>query len=76
MTSNLGGTELTLHLRDGESLLGGRREVDMIRANPSSQKQLELLGLPDALSSQLCGMEGGRYNDLSVLDVLLELCNV
>lgn len=48
----------------------------MVRADTSSQSQLELLSLVDAFSSQLCGVEGGRHNDLSVFDVLLKLCSL
>lgn len=63
------------NLGDGDTTVGlvGGVEVDMVRADTSSNSELELLGLGQALSGQVTGVEGSGDDDLSIDELLVEL---
>jgi hypothetical protein len=62
-------------LGDGDTAIGGVGgvEVDVIGADTSSDGELEVLGLGQALSSEVTGVEGGGDDDLGVDKLLVEL---
>jgi hypothetical protein len=62
-------------LGDGDTTVGlvGGVEVDMVRADTSGNSELELLGLGQALSGQVTGVEGSGDDDLSIDELLVEL---
>lgn len=46
----------------------------MVRANSCSDDELELLGLLDALSCEICWVEWCGHHDFCLWQMLLELC--
>jgi len=62
-------------LSDGDTTVGlvGSVEVDVVRADTSGNSELELLGLGKTLSGQVTGVEGSGDDDLSILELLVEL---
>jgi hypothetical protein len=61
-------------LSNGDTTVGlvGSVEVDVVRANTSSDSELELLGASKTLSGQVTGVEGSGDDDLSILELLVE----
>jgi len=61
-------------LGDGDAAVGliGRVEVNMVRPNAGSDSKLEFLGLGQALSGQVAGVEGGGDDDLGVDELLVK----
>lgn len=62
-------------LSDGDAAVGlvGSVQVDVVRADTSSDGNLELLGLGEALSGKITGVEGSGDDDLGVDELLVEL---
>ena len=62
-------------LSDGDTTVGlvGSVEIDVVRADTSGNSELELLGLGETLSGQVTGVEGSGDDDLSILELLVEL---
>ena len=58
---------------DGNLLLVGSVEVDMVGADTGGDAALEVLGGLDHLSRKVSGVEGGGDDNVGVLDVLAEL---
>lgn len=60
-------------LVDGNVLLVGDIEVDVVGADTGGDAALEVLGRLEHLSGEVGRMEGGGDDDLGILDVLAEL---
>ena len=58
ITQECSPAALTRDLSNSDSILGGSREVHMIGANTSSQRQLEVLGLLHAVWREVARVEG------------------
>lgn len=64
----------TSDLGDGDTAVGlvGSIQVDVVRADTSSDGELQVLGLGQTVGGQIAGVEGSRNDDLSVNKLLLE----
>lgn len=64
----------TSDLGDGDTAVGlvGSIQVDVVRADTSSDGELQVLGLGQTFGGQIAGVEGSRNDDLSVNKLLLE----
>jgi hypothetical protein len=62
-------------LSDGDTAVGlvGSVEVDVVRADTSGNSELEILGTGQSLSGQVTGVERSGDDDLSILELLVEL---
>lgn len=60
-------------LGDGDVLLVGSVKIDVIGANPSSDCNLEVLGLGQPLPCQVAWVERGSDDDFGINKLLIEL---